>query len=317
MTVSVFNDHSVFKGNRVIVLINNYNYGRFLRQCLTSVFSQECSPDLVIFVDDGSTDNSVEIANEFIVNHPELKVVTKKNAGQLSAFNAAAGLIEDSDRVFFLDSDDIWPSDYISNVVNAWNRVVDMVFVERDLFRGRPAQKLESCVVSNQDSVFLSSSSAITTQTHCWIGSSTSAISLTGRLFNMIIPYRDESNWITRADDVVVFSSSILGASKLYLPSLAISYRVHGDNNFYGNPDSHKNPCRAAAIDRLFREMRDRACVPRKLGLLEAKREIHSLPDEVFNRFFIPSRRKLQYWRFYRLIVDGRRMLRKWLNGKF
>ena len=310
-SVSVLSDNFPCRNGRVVVLINNYNYGRFLRECLKSVLNQEYKPDFVIFVDDGSTDDSVEIVNDFAFNHPELEVISKKNGGQLSSFNAAAGLIYEDDYVFFLDSDDIWPSDYISNVVNSWNAATDMVLVECDRFRDCIDEKLDSCVISNQEPVFIPLSSAVTRRTHCWIGSPTSAVSVTGRLFNMVFPYLDESNWRTRADDVIVFSSSIMGASKLYVPSLAISYRIHGGNNFYGNAAAKKDPSRPAAIDQLFREICDRACVSRNSGLLETLREIRCLPDELFGRFCIPDRRKLINGFFVRLFGYGGRIVRK------
>jgi len=44
-----------------IFFINNYNNGHFLSECLDSVFSQTISFDQVIVVDDGSTDNSLNI----------------------------------------------------------------------------------------------------------------------------------------------------------------------------------------------------------------------------------------------------------------
>lgn len=84
------------------VVINNFNYGRFLREAIESALEQTHPGTEVIVVDDGSTDDSREIIASFgTAIHPLLK----ENGGQGSALNAG---IEASrgEVVLFLDADD-------------------------------------------------------------------------------------------------------------------------------------------------------------------------------------------------------------------
>lgn len=86
---------------KVSIVICNYNHARFLESALTSACEQTVGCE-VILVDDGSTDDSLQIAARW---SKRVKVLSKKNEGQRSAYNhgfAACG----GDFVLFLDADD-------------------------------------------------------------------------------------------------------------------------------------------------------------------------------------------------------------------
>ncbi|HSF89334.1 MAG TPA: glycosyltransferase family 2 protein [Saprospiraceae bacterium] len=97
---------------RITVIINNYNYGRFLKQSIESVLHQSYPAHEVILVDDGSTDESAEVALSF---GDRIKFIPQKNSGQASTFNtgyyAATG-----DWIWFLDSDDMLAYDALEEV---------------------------------------------------------------------------------------------------------------------------------------------------------------------------------------------------------
>src|SRR5207253_5996288 len=85
------------------IIVNNYNYGRFLREAVDSALNQTYRHTEVIVVDDGSTDRSPEI----IASYGERIVpVLKQNGGQNSALNAGFSLSR-GDVILFLDSDDV------------------------------------------------------------------------------------------------------------------------------------------------------------------------------------------------------------------
>ncbi len=84
------------------IIINNYNYGRFLAEAIESALNQTYANTEVIVVDDGSTDNSREIIAKY---DSRVIPVLKENGGQASAFNSGFGA-SNGDIVIFLDSDD-------------------------------------------------------------------------------------------------------------------------------------------------------------------------------------------------------------------
>src|SRR5438094_3455630 len=67
------------------VIINNYNYGRFLPEAIDSALNQTYRNTEVIVVDDGSTDNSRQIIARY---NDSIEAILKPNGGQISALNA-------------------------------------------------------------------------------------------------------------------------------------------------------------------------------------------------------------------------------------
>lgn len=96
----------------VSVLINNYNYGRFLRQAIDSALCQTRERLEVIVVDDGSTDGSREIIEGY---GDRIIPVLKQNGGQASAFNAGFAC-SSGEIVCFLDADDFFAPDKVEEV---------------------------------------------------------------------------------------------------------------------------------------------------------------------------------------------------------
>jgi glycosyltransferase involved in cell wall biosynthesis len=84
------------------IVINNYNYGRFLRPCIDGALNQTYRDVEVIVVDDGSTDDSRGIISGY---GDRVVPILKDNGGQASAFNAALPRCGGY-SVLFLDADD-------------------------------------------------------------------------------------------------------------------------------------------------------------------------------------------------------------------
>jgi glycosyltransferase involved in cell wall biosynthesis len=87
----------------VTVIVAAYNGERFLSQALESVFSQDYDPFEVVFVDDGSTDGTGEIAQSFPVRY-----LHQENQGLPAARNAALRVAR-GEFVAFADDDDLLP----------------------------------------------------------------------------------------------------------------------------------------------------------------------------------------------------------------
>lgn len=68
---------------KVSVILPNYNHGRFLKRRLDSIFDQTFQDLEVIFLDDASTDNSMEVFAQYASN-PKIKkvLVNSRNSGR-------------------------------------------------------------------------------------------------------------------------------------------------------------------------------------------------------------------------------------------
>ena len=111
---TVFSDR-VFSDTEfpVTIIINNYNYGRFLRSAIESALAQTYAGTEVIVVDDGSSDESRTI----IASYGERIIpVLKQNGGQASALNAGFARSHGS-IVIFLDADDMLEPHVVERVV--------------------------------------------------------------------------------------------------------------------------------------------------------------------------------------------------------
>ncbi len=94
----------------VSILIPVYNAEKWVVDTCESVINQTWGNIEVIFVDDGSTDNSLDIINSF--KSPEVKVLTQENKGASAARNLAYNESK-GDYIQFLDADDILDIDKI------------------------------------------------------------------------------------------------------------------------------------------------------------------------------------------------------------
>ncbi len=90
---------------RLSVIIPVYNVESYIRECLDSVLNQSFSDIEVICVDDGSTDKSGIILDEYAQRDARILVIHKENGGPVSARKAAMPLVSGK-YVTFVDSDD-------------------------------------------------------------------------------------------------------------------------------------------------------------------------------------------------------------------
>ena len=88
----------------ITVYITNYNYGRFISTAVESVLNQTLQDFEIIIIDDGSTDNSREIIEEYN-SHPKIKVIFQKNKG-LNVTNNIALRVAHGKYIMRLDADD-------------------------------------------------------------------------------------------------------------------------------------------------------------------------------------------------------------------
>jgi len=114
---------------KVSIIVPVYNAEKFLDRCLESIALQTYAHLEIILVNDGSTDQSGEICDEFARQDNRVKVIHKKNGGLSSARNAGLD-IASGDYVFYLDSDDYLAKDCIERAVEiSLNHLADIVIL--------------------------------------------------------------------------------------------------------------------------------------------------------------------------------------------
>lgn len=138
----------------VAVVVPVFNRRLKLIKTLETVAAQSELPSLLIIVDDGSTDGSAEAAKGWLASNVpfEWRVITQANSGVSVARNTGFAHIGDLPYVCFLDSDDLWPRDFIAEALRALDGRQDLVAAVADRIK-ETAGKRER--VRNFDSVAL------------------------------------------------------------------------------------------------------------------------------------------------------------------
>lgn len=107
-------------GPLVSIIVNNYNYARFVGGTLDSALAQTYPRIEIIVVDDGSTDGSREVLEAY---RDRCRIIHQPNGGQAAAYNSGFAA-SSGDLVLMLDSDDLLAPTAIERTVEAWSSKV-------------------------------------------------------------------------------------------------------------------------------------------------------------------------------------------------
>ncbi|HEV7348079.1 glycosyltransferase family A protein [Telluribacter sp.] len=91
----------------ISVIIPVYNAERYVAETLESVLEQSLKPAEIIVINDGSTDNTLEVLKKY---SPYVRLVSRENRGASATLNESLGLASQP-LIAFLDADDIWTPD--------------------------------------------------------------------------------------------------------------------------------------------------------------------------------------------------------------
>jgi glycosyltransferase involved in cell wall biosynthesis len=210
----------------VSIIINNYNYAKFLSEAIDSALDQTYHSYEVIVVDDGSTDDSREIIESY-----KKKVISilKPNGGQASAFNAGFAASK-GDIICFLDSDDKFLPEKIEKIVEIFEKYKDvdwcfhllsLVDINRGVF-----------IDSHYDAV--SNVWDFRSEAHKgklpYLPFATSSLCFKRSLLQKILPMPESTN-VTLSDNYLKFISLALSKGYFLSEKLTIQ-KIHNSNAY-------------------------------------------------------------------------------------
>ena len=242
---------------RLSIVVNNYNYARFLPEALDTALAQMRDADELIVVDDGSTDESPQLLMQYVRDQGNC-AFTAGNSGQLRAvrtgIEAARG-----DVVVLLDSDDYFIEGYLDRLRNLYMQHPDVAFVF-----AKPALGGDSSIGRESMGAMLrrlqltpgrvGKTKWATLLFHEFVGVPTSGLSLHRSLANtiMALPAIAETTTVIppllskllriskteqqksgyTSDGILVRCASIFDAIKYYDDRPGFIYRIHGANKY-------------------------------------------------------------------------------------
>ncbi len=208
----------------VSIVIDNFNYARFLPAAIDSALGQSYTPTEVIVVDDGSTDNSAQVIARY---GDRLVGVLKPNGGHASAFNAGFRASR-GNIVFFLDADDMLLPNAVAEIVESWRPATakaQFVLAHVDA-EGQPlggAVPYDSEEMPNGDlrNLILARGGYVTPPT--------SGNAFARSVLDRLLPLA-EAQWRQAADTSLEILAPFLGDVVSIKKTLGL-YRVHGANH--------------------------------------------------------------------------------------
>ena len=118
----------------VSIIIPVYNVEKYLQECLESAINQTYKNIEIIAINDGSTDSSLAILEEYASKYGNLKIVNQENKGMSGARNAGLK-VANGEYIYFLDSDDFIDLNMIEEcVVLAEKNNLDIINFDAHVF---------------------------------------------------------------------------------------------------------------------------------------------------------------------------------------
>ena len=207
---------------RVSVIIPTFNYGSYLPEAIDSALAQTRALHEIIVVDDGSTDNTREIAERF---GDKIVYVYQQNAG-LSAARNTGIRHSTGDVVAFLDADDVWYPEKTAKQLEAFNGDPDigMVYCSIREFDSTTGQTLTVWTRGGNELGALEALLMFHESTVIAIGS-------TGMVRREVIESIGDFDTGLRHSEDWDFSYRVARKYKLaFVPEVLAGYRNHGTN---------------------------------------------------------------------------------------
>ncbi len=102
------------------VIVTSYNYEKYIKENLDALTNQTCKDFDIIVIDDGSSDNSVNIIKKYLKRHKNIKFLQHENGVNKGLCKTTLVALEhvDTEYVAFCESDDYWDIDHVKNLLS-------------------------------------------------------------------------------------------------------------------------------------------------------------------------------------------------------
>ena len=119
---------------KISIILPVYNVEKYLPQCLDSILTQTFADFECVCVNDGSTDKSLLILQEYLNKDDRIKIIDQKNKGLSGARNTALKVVT-GQYITFIDSDDFVSKDYLEKLLNvAEKEYSDIVYCRHKMY---------------------------------------------------------------------------------------------------------------------------------------------------------------------------------------
>lgn len=262
----------------VSIIVNNYNYERYLAEAIESALNQYYPHIEVWVVDDGSTDGSRQLIEKYV---PHVRPIYKQNGGQASAFNRGFQEAK-GDLILFLDADDVLFPNAVQKGVACWHSGVSAV---QWPLQGLDAsgQLLEIYFPQQNRNIPENELARYVARYGMYPHPPTSGLLFSREALEAIMPI-DEKFWRISADAPLYTAVPFLGKVVFINEPLGY-YRLHG-NNLWNNPKPNVERTRRRIMHDLEKAKIIRQYAE-KLGIKPSPYLGHSNPYILLDRILI------------------------------
>ena len=233
---------------RISVLIDTYNYGRYVEQAIESVLEQDFAAEEVLVVDDGSTDDTRERVKKY---GERVRYLYKENGGQASAFNYGMARVR-GEWVALLDADDYWLPGKLRRVAEACEKNPEAGLVyhgfreyveARGEWRDGDFSPVSGRPLGDREQMLR------------YLAAQTSGLTFGMKELRRLLPMSER---LTTQADALLSALIVFFAPVVALPEPLAVYRIHGKNLYFqeaGSVDRERQERRALVSRCLIEEM--------------------------------------------------------------
>lgn len=220
--------------NTILIMLSTYNGQKFLREQLDSLYNQTGVNIYILVRDDGSSDDTVEILQEYKDKYDKMTLFVESNIGCKKSFYRLTQLALDLKETFeyysFCDQDDVWEENKLLVAMNTLNEIesdIKLYYSAANVVNEKlePLEKLKIATNNTLASSMISSHSLGCTQVF-----NKGLLKRINKINNNIVASIIDDSYLPQHDTWVSITAKALEGYVYYDEIPYIHYRQHSDN---------------------------------------------------------------------------------------